>query len=127
MTDLMELRNEEAWQMLLDNGLKRFTAVYTADGAHLGGAVRIHFRPEEEIDPGLKLWGSYLEIFADDLGEHIFVPTDFVDEFDTEANQVILSVDESVVERETWNNIPDFVARQLSTVEELPFPKGYPA
>ena len=127
MTNLMELRDEEAWQMLLDNGLKRFTDVFTADGVHLGGAVRIHFRPEDEVDPGLKLWGSYLEIFADELGEHIFVPTDFVDEFDTEANQVILSVDESVVERETWNNIPDFVARKLSAVEDLPFPEGYPA
>ncbi len=127
MTNLMELRDEEAWQMLLDKGLKRFTDVYTADGVHLGGAIRIHFRPEEEVDPGVKLWAAYLEIFADELGEHIFVPTDFVDEYDPEANKVVLIVDEKVVEHETWSNIPDFVARKLSTVEELPYPEGYSA
>lgn len=127
MTNLMELRDEEAWQMLLDKGLKRFTDVFTADGVHLGGAIRIHFRPEEEVDPGVKLWAAYLEIFADELGEHIFVPTDFVDEYDPEANKVVLIVDEKVVEHETWSNIPDFVARKLSAVEELPYPEGYPA
>lgn len=127
MMDLMELRNEEGLQMLQEAKLKRFTDVYTSDDVHLGGVVRIHHRPEDEVDPGLKLWAAYLEIFAEELGEHIFVPTDFVDEYDPEANKIFLSVDEATIERETWNNIPDFVARHLSTVEELPFPEGYKA
>ncbi len=127
MTKLMKMRNEEALQMLQDKGVQRFTDVQTADGVHLGGAIRIQYRPEDNVAPGLKLWAAYLEIFASDLGEHIYVPTDFVDEYDPAANKIVLTVDLKTVEGENWDHIPNFVAGKLGKVEELPYPEGYPA
>ncbi|MDX1417319.1 MAG: hypothetical protein R3293_24140 [Candidatus Promineifilaceae bacterium] len=111
--------NEEALQMLRDKGVRKFTEVIAADDYLLGKSLRIHHR-QDEIDPDLKLYAAYLQINSPDLGTHFFVPTDFIQEFNSGKNQLVLSVPMSVVEEEQWSRFPTFVVGHVEKIEELP-------
>ena len=110
--------NENALQMLRDKQLKKFSKVVTADDILLGNAVHIRLR-QDEANADLKLYAAYLDVASIDLGTHFYVPTEFIQEYDPEAGQVLLSVPFSVVQDELWNREPSFVAGQLEEIEEL--------
>jgi hypothetical protein len=110
--------NENALQMLRDKQLKKFSKVVTADDKLLGNAVHIRLR-QDEANADLKLYAAYLDVASIDLGTHFYVPTEFIQEYDPEAGQVLLSVPFSVVQDELWNREPSFVAGQLEEIEEL--------
>lgn len=110
---------EETVEMLRLKGLKRFAAVWTADGVCIGEAVRLHHRTHD-VNPELKLYPSYLECRSIEMGGNVFAPTEFVDDFDPAAGKVTLSVTIRTVQRETWERAPDFIAHHMSQVEELP-------
>jgi hypothetical protein len=106
--------------MLREKGLKKFAEVVTADGHPLGSAMRFFHRAEAEVNPELRLYGTYLEIQSIELGGPSFVPTDFIADYDARANRVTLAADFKMVVDELWNRMPDFVARGTGAVEELP-------
>ena len=110
--------NEEALQMLRDEGVRKYTEVVTSDDYSLGRALRIHLR-QEEINPDLKLYAAYLQVSSRDLGTHFYVPTEFIDQYDSMAGRLLLSVPLSVVEEEQWNRNPTFVAGHIENIEEL--------
>ena len=110
--------NENALQMLRDKNLKKFSKVVTSDDNMLGNAVHLRLR-QGEANVELKLYAAYLDVASIDLGTHFFVPTDFVQQYEPESNQVMLSVPFSVVQEENWNREPSFVAGHLEKIEDL--------
>lgn len=112
--------NEDALLMLKDLGLKKYTEVWTSDAQQLGVALRFHYRPEIEVDPGVKLYAIYLHVQSIELGGPVYVPTEFVADYNPAASRVTLSADLRFVEEELWNRMPDFVAGGRGHEEELP-------
>lgn len=112
-------RNEAALDMLREKKLKKYAAVVTSDGHAVGTALRLRHRTED-IDPELKLYASYLEVMGVELGNQSYIPTDFISDYDPEQDVVTLAVKFDIVEDETWNRAPTFIARREDTVEELP-------
>ena len=111
--------NEDALQMLREKELKKGADVVTVDGEFVGKALRLHHRPDE-VDPELKLYGSYLETPNLLMGSHFFVPVEFIADYDPQVMRVTLSVSASAVLAETWDREPTFIAGHLDTAEELP-------
>ncbi|WP_420631237.1 hypothetical protein [Candidatus Leptofilum sp.] len=98
---------------------KKYDTVVTADDVDLGELLRIHHR-EEDVNPELRLYASYLEVWSIELGGHIYIPTDYIDEHDA-ANRIIYITEMlSTVQQETWDRAPSFVAGRQSRKEELP-------
>ncbi|MBX3055510.1 MAG: hypothetical protein KF770_03470 [Anaerolineae bacterium] len=115
----LESYRDETLDMLRQKGLKRFATVWTADGVCVGEAVRLHHRTHD-VNPELKLYPSYLECRSIEMGGNVFIPTNFVADYDPAAHKVTLSVNIRTVQRETWERAPDFIAHHISQVEELP-------
>lgn len=97
---------------------KKYDRVVTADDITLGELLRIHHR-KEGVNPLLKLYASYLEIWSIEFGGHIYVPTDFIDEYDEEAGIIYLMTTLHEVQEETWDRMPNFIAGKKSEREEL--------
>ncbi len=114
-----ESYREETPDMLRQRGLKRFAKVWTADDVYLGEAIRLHHRTHD-VNPALKLYQTYLESKSIEMGGSVYIPTDFVADYDPAADRVTLSVDARTVQHETWERAPDFIAHHTSQVEELP-------
>jgi hypothetical protein len=110
--------NEDALQMLRDKGLKKFTSVVSSDDQLLGTTTHLLLR-QDEIDVDLKLYAAFLQVVRLELGTHFYVPTDFVQYYDPEKGQVLLSVPFSIVQEENWNREPTFVAGHQEKTEEL--------
>lgn len=110
----------ESIDMLRSKGLRKFTPVYSADGASIGSALRFIHRPVEDVNPELKLYRTYLITQSVEYGGPVYVPTMFVEDYDPETNRLTLSVDAWTLAEEVWNREPDFAARGLGVSEELP-------
>ena len=108
--------NEDALQMLRDKKLTKFSKVVTSDDELLGNAVYLRL-PHDEVN--VELYAAYLEVASLELGTHFYVPTDFVRDYDPEVGQVLLSVPFSVVQDESWNREPSFVASHSEDIEDL--------
>ena len=118
MSELESNEVEAPTLAILEMGLSKFADVLTSDDIRVGRAIRIHER-KHDINPGLKLYAAYLESNSIKMGGPIFIPTDFIEEFLAETNQVILSVELSYVQRETWDRTPGFIAHRNSIIHEL--------
>jgi len=110
--------NVDALQMLREKELKKGADVLAADGEFVGKALRLHHRPDD-VDPELKLYACYLEASNLLMGSHIFIPVDFIADYDAQANRVTLTVPGRVVLNETWDREPSFIAGHHETSEEL--------
>ena len=110
--------NEDALQMLRDKKLKKFSKVVTSDDEVIGNAVHLRLR-QDEVNVELKNYAAYLDVASLKLGTHFYVPTDFIQEYDPETNQVSLSVPFSIVQDESWNREPSFIAGHLEEIEDL--------
>jgi hypothetical protein len=84
--------------------------VKTIDGRFLGTATSLHQR-QDGINPKLELYATYLKTWNGQIGNWFFIPTDFIQHIDCDTGVVTLSVDFATVQQETWNRLPDFVAR----------------
>lgn len=111
-------RNENALTMIRDRNLRRGTAVRTADDHDIGYAIRLHHR-QNDVNPGLKLYGSYLELFSILLGGATYIPTDFIRNYDPADKKLVLSVTLKDIAKETWDRMPSFVAHRQATTESL--------
>ena len=110
--------NEEALQMLRDKQLKKFSKVVTSDNNVLGNAIHLHLR-QHEVNVDLKNYAAYIDVASLELGTHFYIPTDFVRDYDPESGQVLLSVPFSIIQDESWNREPSFIAGHLAKTEDL--------
>jgi len=110
--------NEDALQMLRDKQLKKFSKVVTSDNEVLGSAVHLRLR-QDDVNVDLKNYAAYIDVASLELGTHFYVPADFVQDYDPESGQVTLSVPFSIIQDESWNREPSFIAGHLELVEEL--------
>lgn len=99
--------------------IKKHTAVWTADGDLLGEAMHIYHRLEG-VNPALKYYAAYLETFSFELGEHYYIPLEFVDGYSGENGRFTLTLSRKKVEDHTWNRLPSFIANGKARKEELP-------
>lgn len=97
----------------------KYDKVVTADDVILGELLRIHHR-QEDINPELRLYASYLEIWSVDLGGQSYIPTDYIDRYDQATRKVYITETLSTVQKETWDRTPSFIAGHRSRREELP-------
>ena len=110
--------NEDALQMLRDKNLAKFSEVVTADNEPLGNAVHLLLR-QDEVNVELKNYSAYLYVANLKMGTHFYIPTDFIQDYDPEISQVSLSVPFSIIQDESWNREPSFIAGHLEEIEEL--------
>ena len=99
--------------------IKKYTPVFTSDGEALGEALALYHR-QEDVNPKLKLYETYLEIYSLEMGNSSYVPTEFVALPAADAESVELTVAISTFAKETWDRTPDFVAGHRGKKEELP-------
>ena len=104
---------------------KKYDEIITADEIPLGELLRIHHR-QEEVNPQLRLYASYLEIWSLKFAGRYFVPTDYIDEYDEAAGIVYLTEILSTVQQETWDRTPNFIAGRKSQRQELPSQESMP-
>ncbi|MCB0540058.1 MAG: hypothetical protein KDE33_21250, partial [Bacteroidetes bacterium] len=88
------------------------------DGHDIGHALRLHHR-QNDVNPDLKLYGSYLELFSIPFGGATYIPTDFIRDYDPADNKLLLSVTLKDIAKETWNRMPLFIAHRQTTIEPL--------
>jgi hypothetical protein len=105
-------------QMLRDKKLKKFSKVITSDDEVIGNAVHLRLR-QDEVNVEMKNYAAYLDVASLELGTHFYVPTDFIQEYNPETSQVTLSVPFSIVQDESWNREPSFIAGHLEEIEDL--------
>ena len=105
----------------LQSPYKKYDKVVTADEIVIGDLLRIHHR-QEDINPELRLYASYLEVWSVELGVNTYIPTDFIDEYEPAAGTIHLSATMRTVQEETWDRAPAFIAGRKSHREELPAP-----
>ncbi|MCA9920354.1 MAG: hypothetical protein KC445_20500 [Anaerolineales bacterium] len=98
---------------------KKYDKVVTVDDIVLGEALRLHHR-DEDVNPELRLYASYLEIWSTELGGQTFIPTDYIDEYDAQTRTIYLTEPLSYVQKESWDRTPSFIAGHKSRKEELP-------
>ncbi len=102
-----------------DITIKKHTAVWTHDNDLLGDALHIYHRLEN-VNPALKYYAAYLDVFSFELGEHYFIPLEFVEGFDAANGRLTLAVSRKKVEDHTWNRMPSFIANGKARKEDLP-------
>lgn len=103
----------------MELNINKFEEMWTADGKKLGLA-RYVFHREDEINPDLQLYASYLEVQDFEYGEAFYIPTDFIADRDSETGKISLTVNYDEAMKRTWFRMPDFVAHGESRKEELP-------
>lgn len=117
MSDL-NTRHADALEMLRQKGLKRFAQIWTTDEKSVGEAIRLHHRTHD-VNPDLKLYQSYLESRSVKMGGPVYIPTDYIADYDPGNDRVTLSVKMRTVQHEGWDRAPDFIAHHTSEIEEL--------
>lgn len=99
--------------------IKKLDEIWTADNKKLGLVKDLYHRPEEEVDPAVEYYASYLEVENFEYGSDYYVPTDFIDERDEATGAVKLKVSFAKVMDRTWFRMPDFIARGRAQKTEL--------
>ncbi|MBK8901597.1 MAG: hypothetical protein IPM53_10475 [Anaerolineaceae bacterium] len=98
---------------------KKYDRVITADGVKLGELLRIHHRLDD-VNPDLRLYASYLEVWSLDFAGHFYIPADYIDDYDADGGTIYLTDTMRTVQTETWDRTPSFIAGRKSQRQELP-------
>ena len=104
---------------------KKYDKVVTIDDITLGELLRVHHR-QNEVNSLLKLYASYLEVWSVGFGGHVYIPTDFIDEYDKTTSTLYLTETVRTVQEETWDRAPSFIAGRNSQRQELPEREAIP-
>jgi hypothetical protein len=104
---------------LTDTIITKETEVWTKDGKSLGNAMHLYHR-QEEINPQLQFYATYLEIFSFETGERHYLPTDYLSPSEGENGRLAVSLTLAQVEHKTWNRKPSFIASGKAVREDLP-------
>lgn len=108
--------------MFTKSDMRKYDKVATADGIEIGDLLRLHHR-EEDVNPDLRLYATYLEVWSLSMSGHFYIPMEYVDEHTSQPGQIMLTVPLATVQNETWDRTPSFIAGRLSRREELPLPE----
>jgi hypothetical protein len=103
----------------MDANIKKLDEVWTSDDKKLGVVQALFHRPEEEVDPAVKYYASYVEVENFMYGSDYFVPTDFIAGRDEGTDVIRLEVSFKEVMERTWFRMPDFIARGRARKEKL--------
>ena len=103
----------------MDHEIKKFDEVWTADEKKLGLAQKM-FHRQNEVNPDLQLYATYLEVDNFEYGEGFYIPTDFITGRDPVTGHLLLTVTTNQVMNHTWFRMPDFVTHKLYDQELLP-------
>jgi hypothetical protein len=103
----------------MDHDIKKLDEVWTVDQNKLGLAQRL-FHRQDEVNPDLQLFASYLEVENFEYGEGFYIPTDFISGHDPESGHLFLTVTRDQVMNRTWFRMPNFIAHQQYDQELLP-------
>lgn len=103
----------------MEHNINKFDEVWTADGKKLGIAYKI-FHRQDDVNPNLQLYKSYICVVNFEYGEEFFVPTDFIEGRDTETGNLLLSISFKRVMDLTYFRMPDFVVHRKYDLELLP-------
>jgi hypothetical protein len=103
----------------MDFDIKKLEAIWTADSKKLGLAQYLLYR-QDNINPDLQLYGSYLQVEDYEFGEVYYVPTDYIAGRDPDRGNVTLAVSFETVRQRTWFRMPDFIAHGEARKEFLP-------
>jgi hypothetical protein len=99
--------------------IKKSDEVWTTDGRRLGFAQQL-FHRNDEVNPALKLYGTYLGVKDFDYGEYFYVPTDFIADRQAEVKRIDLTKKRDDAMQLTWFRMPNFVAEGNYRLEPLP-------
>jgi hypothetical protein len=102
----------------MDFDFRRLDEVWTADSKKLGLAQGLYHR-QDEANPALKLFASYLEVEDYSYGGSYFVPTDFIVDQLPQSGRIELDVTFDEVMKRTWGRMPDFIVLGKSIKEPL--------
>lgn len=100
---------------------KKYDKVATVEDVRLGELLRIHHRLDD-INPELRLYASYLEVWSVEFSTRYFIPTEYIDEYDAAVGTIFLTDTMRTVQEETWDRTPNFIAGRQSRRQELPTP-----
>lgn len=103
----------------MEDTIRDRDAVWTDDGFKLGVARALHYRPPHEVNPEEQLYAVYLEVVSYELGDDLFIPTDFLASRDEESQSVSVALPLKAVMQRTWWRAPDFVAKLLGREKRL--------
>lgn len=103
----------------MEESINKLEEIWTVEGRKLGLAQNL-FHRQDEINPKLQLYASYLEVGDFEYGGVFYVPTDFIAGRDSETGKISLSVSFNEVMKRTWFRMPDFITHGKSRKEELP-------
>lgn len=87
--------------------------VWTSDNYKLGVARALHYRRPEDVNPEEQLYAVYLEVVSYELGDDLFIPTEFLAEREETNKRVTVEVPLKVVMQRTWWRAPEFAANGL--------------
>ena len=99
--------------------IKKHAEIWTKDGQRLGEATHVYHRLED-VNPAELHYAAYLEIFSFEIGEHYFIPTDFIAGYDAANGRLTLSSSRKTIEDRTWHRMPGFIAMGKARKEDLP-------
>lgn len=99
--------------------IKKYMQVWTSDGEHIGDAISLYQR-RDNINPQQKYYAAYLETFSFEIGEHYYIPTDFLETAKLENGRLTLSLNRDQVEKNIWHRMPMFIAQNQADKVELP-------
>ena len=102
--------------------IKKYAAVYTHDGIHLGEACCLYHRTQG-VKPEWEQYASYVHVVSLEMGDDFYIPTDFIAEPDATRENIVLTLPMQEVERRTWTRIPDFIWHKEARKEMLPVMK----
>jgi hypothetical protein len=97
----------------MDTDVRGRDEVWTSDGVKLGVARAVHYRPPQDVNPEEQLYAAYLEVVNYELGDDLFIPTDFLEPRDDDANRIYVKFPMKTVMQRTWWRAPEFVAKKL--------------
>lgn len=103
----------------MEESINKLEEIWTVEGKKLGLAQHL-FHRQDDINPKLQLYASYLEVEDFEYGEVFYVPTDFVAGRDPETGKISLTVSYDEAMKRTWFRMPNFIAHGQSQKAELP-------
>lgn len=87
--------------------------VWTSDEEKLGVARALHYRPPQDVNPEEQLYAAYLEVVNYELGDDLYIPTDFLEPREEDTNRIYVKFPMKTIMHRTWSRAPEFVAKKL--------------
>jgi hypothetical protein len=98
---------------MMETNFRDRDEVWSSDDVKLGLARALHYRPPQDVSPGEQLYAAYLEVVNFELGDDLFIPTDFLDPRDEDTGRIYVKFPMKTIMQRTWWRAPEFAAKKL--------------